>query len=132
MNPLFLVEDFQIARPRKRFQNAEIRRTQLFEISINREPFQFEHVEMKMTVQHNEVVDSEIENAIRRADPAPGPGRGRGRGRGRPPRRDRGGRGGRGERATHATDGRGRGDRGRGGRGGRGAAGQAGEADEAD
>ena len=132
MNSFFLIENFQIARFRERSQNAEIKKTQLFEISINREPSQFEYVKMEMAVQHNEMMNPEIENAIRRADSAFDFDRGRSRRRSRPFRRDRGGRGGRNERATHATDGRGRDDRGRNDRRKRNAADQAGEADEAD
>ena len=132
MNSFLLIEDFQIARPRGRPQNAEIRRTQLFEVSINRKPSQFEHVKMEMAVQHNEMMDSEIENAIRRADSAFDSDRDRGQGRGRPLKRDQGRRGGRDERAKHATDGRGRDDRGRDDRKKRDAADQAGETGEAD
>ena len=132
MNPFLLIENSQIAKSKRRFQNAEIRRTQLFEISINKESFQFEHVKMKMAVQHNEMMDPEIENAIRRTDSASDPDCDQNRERGRPPKRDRGGRGGRSERATHATNGRGRGDHERGDREERGAAGQTDEADKAD
>ena len=132
MNSFLLIENFQITRPKGRSQNVEIKKTQLFEISINREFFQFEHVKMKMIVQHNEMMDSKIENAIRRADLASGSDRGRNRKRGWPLRRDRGERDDRNKRATHATDGRGRGDRERDDRKKQNAADQAGEADETD
>ena len=132
MNSFLLVEDSQIARFRRRFQDAEIRKTQLFEISINKKLSQFEHVKMNMAVQHNEMMNSEIENAIRRADLAPDPDRDRGRGRSRSLKRDRSGRGGRNERATHATNERGRGGRGRDDRGKRNAADQTDEADKTD
>ena len=132
MNFFLLVEDSQITRFKRRPQGAEIRRTQLFEISINREFFQFEHVKMKMTVQHNEMMDPEIENAIRRTDSASDPGRDRDRERDRLLKRDWGGRDNRNKRATHATGGRGRGDREQGDREERDAADQTDKAGEAD
>lgn len=97
INFLLIVNNPEIVRSRDRSLETENKRQIVFEVSINREPFQFERVKMKVTMKN---VDAEIAQIIHRADFASGRGRnarrtrdrvidrGRDKGRGRDRRND--------------------------------------------
>jgi hypothetical protein len=93
------MQESEIARSRDRSQKAENRkqsknaknvkmknvemlnrRKQAFQDSKTRESSRFERVEMKMTIRHDEMIDSKIKHAVHRADSASDRERGRGRG----------------------------------------------------
>ena len=111
INSLLLIEKFEMTKFKKRFQKIENKKTQTFQIFINKNFFRFEHVKIKMTMKHNEMIDSEIKNAIHRTNSVSK----QKRGRNRPPRRGRGGKSGRNargdaadKRARNGREGRGR------------------------
>ncbi len=74
-----------------KMKNVEMfnRREQAFQDSTARELSQFERVEMKMTTIHDEMIDSEIEHAVHRADSVSDRKRGRERERRRERKRRR-------------------------------------------
>ena len=116
INPLLLVREPEIARPRGRPQGAENRRAEAFDNSTHRLPSQFERVEMETA----DAIAPEVERAIHRANTTPGRVGRRGRGRGRGRGGGGGGGGGIGERAetnTRTGRARARASRGRAGRG---------------
>ncbi len=81
------MQESEIAKSRDRFQKAENRKQsknaknvkmknvemfnkkkQAFQDSTTRKFFQFERVEMKMMIKHDEMINSKIKHAIHRAD----------------------------------------------------------------
>ena len=84
LNPLLLVQEPEVVRPRGRPPGAEniSRRQEAFENSTARQPSEFERVLMETTADE-ETIAPEIQQVIERADSTPRRGRGSRGGRGR-------------------------------------------------
>ena len=69
VNSLLLMQEFaMMTKSRKRSQSSKNKRQQIFEVSITKQSFQYERVEVKMTVVQKNIVTSKNTNAVHRID----------------------------------------------------------------